>query len=155
EVFRAILTERLSRTPSSDEESQCLRQWQRDWLSFVVEHLSADWKVRYESLISDVGPPEHPEFPSYMTSSWIGPTSPRTADDLGSMAPDELARYLREWQPQGGFMDATREGLGIAFSRLVEATPATYADESLKLKGLSPIYLASHARGLSEALKNG
>lgn len=55
----------------------------------------------YDELREEFGEPAHPTFLSYSTS-WSGPTSPLSENDLRAMDPSEVVQQLREWKPQGG-----------------------------------------------------
>jgi hypothetical protein len=53
------------------------------------------------SLEERYGVMDHAEFPSYSTS-WVGPTSPVTEEDLMSYGVADLIEYLRTWRPDRG-----------------------------------------------------
>jgi len=52
------------------------KAWQRDRLAPLGGSLDQHWQKIYDDLRKEVGPPDHPEYPVYVTSGSHGPRSP-------------------------------------------------------------------------------
>lgn len=119
-------------------------------LVLIAEHLEGDARAAYEELRSEFGVPEHPTFLHYV-SSWTGPTSPFSAEELGEMSASQVAQALREWVPAGGSEDPSPEGLGRILQELVAERAAAFADAASEFVGLDASYVRSLLAGLSTA----
>lgn len=143
-----------SEIPES-ETAAYTKFWQRDRLAPVKAALPQDWKDIYDALVQELGEPQHPEFMSYTSGGWVGPTSPKTADDIRSMPVAEAIEYLRSWIPSGGPFDDSREGLGRAVASAVAADPVRFAKEAELFRALDPTYVRELFSGLRDAAKQG
>lgn len=147
------------RQPSEKEITRC-EIWQRDWLARIgPEGLPAEWREQYAELVKKYGKPEHPEFSVYTESGWVGPTSPKTADELEAMSVSEIVEFLRTWNPPKSmksiFDEPSPEGLGRALSSAVTEDPRRFAVETPSFQGLDPTYVRHVLFGLSDALGQG
>ncbi|MCA1724452.1 MAG: hypothetical protein LC748_09445 [Thermomicrobia bacterium] len=115
--------------------------------------LPPTWARRYAALVADLGEPEHPEFLSYATS-WIGPTSPKTAEELAAMTVTEVVAFLAEWRPSVESWSPSPDGLGRALSAAIAADPQKYAEGSDQFIELEPIYVRALLFGLEQALRH-
>ena len=140
---------------SENEIAAYTKFWQRDRLAPVKGALPQDWEDIYEALVKELGEPQHPDFMSYTSGGWIGPTSPKTADDIQSMPVAEVIEYLRSWTPSAGPFDDSREGLGRALAAAVAAAPERFAKEAGLFRGLDPTYVRELLSGLRDAAKQG
>jgi hypothetical protein len=142
--------------PTDEEQRQFADAWRRDWLACVVDALPEDWRLRYDRLVAELGQSEPLEVVSRTAGGFVGPTSPKTAEDLQSMTAEGIAEFFRTWEPTGrtaGFMDApTPEGLGRAFQTLVGNHPAPHASAAPLFQDLDPTYVRSLVAGLREAV---
>lgn len=129
--------------------------WQRDWLARIgPDSFPAEWRERYRELVRKYGEPEHPEFPAYMEVGWVGPTSPKTGEELKAMSVTEIVEFLRTWKPpENIFREPSPEGLGRVLSSVVAEDPGRFASEAPLFKSLDPTYVRALVSGLREALK--
>jgi len=128
--------------------------WRRNWLSIISDNLPPEWRQRYDRLVADLGPAEHPEFPVHYTATWVGPTSPRAAAELASMSIEEIVRYLQAWEPPKGAMEHSPEGLGRALGEAAASDPARYAKAALQFCVLSePTYINALFHGFRKGLE--
>jgi hypothetical protein len=153
ERFRIWRTELEEEPPTEQLELQYADRWRRDRLALLGDSLPEDWQLRYEQLVRKLGGAEHPEFASYTSPMWVGPTSPLAPDDLRSMDVDEILRYLRSWEPSGEDMSPSYEGLGRILSDLVASEPQPFAAVSLSFCELDPTYVRAFINGLRDAIK--
>ncbi|HDM79372.1 MAG TPA: hypothetical protein ENG51_23350 [Deltaproteobacteria bacterium] len=143
--------EREGKTPTIEEIEGYKKTWQRDRLSWIKDSLPQEWKERYEALVDELGEPEHPDFAS-VTTTWVGPTSPKTPQELQAMSVSEIVDYLKRWEPPKDILERpTPEGLGRILAQVVSQDPARFAKEAESFKGLDPTYIRHLLSGFREA----
>jgi hypothetical protein len=143
-------------TPLSEDELARYRElWQRDRLAWIgLEHLPADWQERYRNLVAKHGEPEHPEFPAYRGTVWVGPDSPKTPEELQAMSVEEIAVFLKTWKPPENVLrEPSPEGLGRTLSSVVAEDPDRFAVEAERFQDLDPTYVRALFSGLRDGLK--
>lgn len=124
-------------------------------LAVIADLLQGEARADYEQLVARFGSPDHPEFLAHSTS-WTGPISPLSADELRRRSPAELIAFFEEWQPESTLgPHSTPEGLGRILSEIVAAEPEPYASEALRFVGSDPTYVRSLLTGLEQAAKAG
>lgn len=153
EIFRTRYEEREGNAPSEEEAKRYARLWRRDRLALFDCGLPEKWQRRYDQLVEEFGPAEHPSFVSYRTEMWVGPASPITAEDLHSMNVMEIVQYLASWEPSGDFMSPSPEGLGRELSEAVASDPERFAAASSYFRRLDPTYVRAYFNGLREVAK--
>lgn len=150
--------EAVTGLPPSDEEIiQYREMWQRNWLARIgPENIPGEWRERYKQLVRKYGEPEHIDFLVYRESRWVGPKSPKSADELKAMPIEEIVKFLNTWEPpEGVFSEPSPEGLGSVLSYLVAEDPASFAREAKLFQGLDPTYVRAVLDGFKDALKQG
>jgi hypothetical protein len=152
EEFKKIEEEFTGKRPTDEEAQRYRRYWQRDRLAWFKKSLPKKWKHHYEKLVTELGEPEHPEFESY-SESWVGPTSPKSAEELKAMTVSDIAEFCKTWQPSGNRMTPSPEGLGRALSPVVEEDPARFSDGASEFLDLGPTYVRALLSGFRDALK--
>lgn len=130
------------------------RSWQLKQLSLISDSLSDSWKIRLRNISEGLEKPEHPEFGVYYSSGWVGPNSPRTADDLAALSAIQLSDYLSQWVPKQDEMgiSASREGLAREVATAVARDPQRYVADTSIYYGLDPTYVRAILQGVSESL---
>ena len=148
---------KTGRQPSEEEVAGYRERWQQRWLARIgADNLPEEWKERYRNLCGKYGEPEHPEFPVYTEGGRVGPTSPKTADELKAMSLAELLEFLGTWKPpENIFREPSPEGLGRVLSSVVAEDPQRFASEAEKFRDLEPTYVRTLLSGLRDALKQG
>lgn len=130
--------------------------WARDRLAWIGNSLPPDWAARYRDLVDAFGEPQHPDFASWSSGGWVGPNSPKTVDELRTMAAVDVVRYMRRWKPATDELwDPSPEGLGRSLSTVVAERPRPYALVAQDFYGLDPTYVRALLSGLREAIKEG
>jgi len=155
EAFRARYQEDRGAEPSVEEIDRYRRVWRRDRIAPLKDVLPPDWWARYEALVAELGEPEHPEFPAYVSSGWVGPTSPKQADELRAMTVEAIIELLRTWTPPENWFGPSREGLGRELASVVESDPERFAAEAPRFAGLDPTYVRALLGGLARAAEAG
>ena len=141
--------------PATPEEvSGISDSWRIRWLSRIKQDLSVEWQERYKALVERLGEPPL-EGSRVGNHSWVGPTSPKTVEELRELQPDQLIEFLRGWHSKGDWNSPTPEGLGRAFSSMIAREPGRLAIHANLLRGLDPTYVRSAIEGFREAVKEG
>ncbi len=131
---------------------QFVKSWRRDRLDWIHKDLEPQYRETFESLVKEVGKPEHSQFASYMTEV-AGEASPKATEDFRSMSIDAIVAFLREWTPSGGFMEPTRGGASNALSTVASEQPERFANEAVKFIGLPAPYVRAILSGLEQAVR--
>jgi hypothetical protein len=127
--------------------------WQLRLLSGVGRNgLPSEARKRLDALEKKYQRLEHAEFSSYSTS-WVGPTSPRSIEELSELGLDDLLTFLRSWTPDTNDpRDFSREGLARALLPTVRKRASEMAANAEKFDGLDPAFIRTLFEGLREAL---
>jgi hypothetical protein len=152
------LVERVPDEVTAEDEPEIAerrrRWWRRNRLGAVADSLADPWREEYVRLAADFGTEEHPDFLSYHTS-WMGPTSPLSAEDVVRLGPDALIDYLVEWRPEGAEMRPSPEGLARTITEAVKSDPGAFAPTAPRYAALEPAYARGLLFGLREAIRTG
>lgn len=143
---RLRYTEETGEQPTSELVRTWTARWQLQQLN-MLDPLPPDWAARRRSLEAELGPVEELPFSS---RSWVGPTSPRTSEELNELAVDDAIAYIASWAPSGVWASPSPEGLSRALSGAVEAEPERWADAADQLKGLTPSVVRALFSGLRQ-----
>lgn len=155
EVAAGWLRDALKHEPSESELLRYKRAWQLKYLSAAKHALPQEWRERYQQWSEQYGEPEHPDFVSFHWSGWVGPSSPKKADELRSLTPEQLVGYLNSWEPSGRWDEPSREGLANELQALVVSNPGPYVEAALRFRALRPIFLRAFVMGLRGAASQG
>lgn len=145
-------TDSSEKAPTEAELIRYGKQWRVDKLAVLREVLPPEWRKKYEEWSREVGEPEHPEFRSYMTAGWVGPTSPKGAAELKAMTVPEIVAYLAAWKPPQGFMSDSPEGLNRELDAVVAGDAERFAESAHLFKGVDPIYVRAIISGFGKAI---
>jgi hypothetical protein len=128
--------------------------WRRDRLGAVQTALPPFLQERYEELARRLGEAEHSDFAAYMTT-WWGPTSPLTVDELSALDLGELIAYLQSWRPDPGQWPprASSEGLARELTAVVTSEPSRFADRAEDFAASGPSFARAVLQGLEGALR--
>jgi hypothetical protein len=137
--LKSYLPQVVGRETTEDDIARYVKLWRRDWLQRFGDSLPSDRQSQLQALIGEFGSSKHPDFSSYH-EEMVGLRSPERIEDLRAKSIDELTEYLREWQPTGDFMGASRAGFGEKVAALVAERPGFFAIEAHRFKGLDPTY---------------
>jgi hypothetical protein len=143
------------RPSTADERAARAAYWRRDRLAPIAETLPREWKGRYAELVKELGAGDAEGFPYRKGVTYIGPTSPKSGDELASMTIDELVNFLTIWEPPGDATGPSPEGLQRILQVAVAGDPTKYVDGVEQLKELPATYVRGVLSGLEEATKNG
>ena len=140
-------------TPSDEDVARYVARWKTGRLELLADVLPDEARSEYQRLVAEFGPAELPL--SWEVSTFSGPNSPLSSEELGSKSDQELVTFLREWQPSSDPWppEPSIEGLARVFSALTEAEPARVSRLSPRLRELKPAYLQWMAHGFEQAIR--
>lgn len=138
--------------PANEEAERYRRRWQWYHLAWIKKCLPDEWSARYKTLVTEFGEPE-PEKNGGITSGWVRPTSPKSAEELQNLSVTDIVEFLKTWEPAQDLMAPSPEGLGRVLSSVVSQNPEQFAREAEKFQGLDPTYIRALLTGLHHALK--
>jgi hypothetical protein len=164
-VFRLIETgpdveewkkeeESSGKYPNDEDCRRYVQIWQRERLAWFQDRIPVRWSAHFADTLTKIPAPEHADFPCYMSTSWVGPESPKSPEEIKLLSIPELIVFLRAWTPPArSFMEPTREGLARVLGDVVKEKSCDYAQEAKAFIGLDPTYVRAVIRGFEEALK--
>jgi hypothetical protein len=153
--FRTRYRKEKGTDPTEQEAVRNAKIWRRDRLAPLKNVLPADWQRRYQELVAELGEPEHPEFAVYVEFRWVGPRSPKSADELRTMAVAAIVDFLKGWTPPTDRFGPSKEELGRELTSVVGADPQRFAQEARLFTGLHPTYVQALVEGWTDAAKGG
>lgn len=154
-------------------EGPDLHRWKKNYEEFFGQQLNPEdlqrkgqvWRAQWLKLLPDIPQAWKSEFETALaltveieedasrTGVFVGPTSPRGAEDLSSMSVPQLIDYLNAFVPSGDWAAPTTAGLGNELMAAVTNDPGKYADEATRFVGLEATYVRSLFEGLREGQK--
>jgi hypothetical protein len=151
--FKTDRKHNLGQDTTDDEAQRYVNSWRLRRLAPIRDALPQEWRQRYDAWVADLGEPEHPEFGSYPSGGWVGPTSPKTPEELAAMGVEEIIDYLCTWGPSGNIVTPSREGLGRTLTTVVTAAPERFDADAGRFIGFDPTYVRALLRGFHDATK--
>ncbi len=136
---------------SPEEMEQDTIHWRREHLAAIADKLPAEWREQHREWTEGLTVPK--DFAASRVVSWVGPTSPKSAQDMKSMSIAELVPFLRNWQPPDDPFAPSPEGLGRQLATVVAEDPLRFAQEAHQFQVLDPTYVRAVIQGLEEACK--
>ncbi len=151
--IQAGLTAEYFRGEEKEEQIQRIQKiWQRDKLSWIGSGLPPEWKQTLDGLVFELGaPPDITE--GLEMSSWTGPTSPKSEDELKTMSIEEVVSFLKGWQPDSKGWVPSPEGMQRVLSATIAQDPSRFAESAVKFQDLDPTYVRALIEGLEKAAK--
>lgn len=146
-------TEHEGSSPSKEEIEDYKAYWKKTRLHLIRNHLEGEKLSEYHTLVKEKGAPDHPEYSSY-TTSWVGPTSPMTVDEINEIDIKKLVIELKEWNPSGKSMAPSPEGLSRTLSEAIKTNIDRYKHVASLFKGLPPTYIRGILQGFRDNLSN-
>ncbi len=128
--------------------------WQAQRLSNLRGYLPEVWEKCYADIITELGEPEHPDFITY-SASWSGPTSPKYTDELETMSADDIAFFLKNWEPSHEWNAPSPEGLGRVLQAVVAKSSDRFVTALDSFLKVDSTYARALVQGLEEAVKAG
>ena len=147
--------------PASEVEQypEEIERWQDEWrqrlLSALEPQLDAEAQHRLAELRNCRGAIDQPGHAGVKSTSWVGPTSPKSVVQLAAMEREELLALLRDFRAERHFAVPTPEGLGRELASAVESDPQRWNWLAEHLDEVPPLYVRSWLTGLAAVLRTG
>jgi len=130
------------------------RSWQCDRLAPFKDDLPEEWRARYDAMVAELGEPQHPDFPSYLTS-YVGAASPVNKTEILAMGATDLLKHLRGWVPSREWGGPTLEGMGRELSAAVGSDADRFSKAAATFKGLDATYVRAVFDGIQKGMGVG
>gem|GEM_PF-1235500 len=141
---------------TDDDLANVRRRWKYRLLLPIERVLPEAQRAELVEMKAELGEMEHPEFGSYITTSFTGPTSPVERAALAAMSVDKLRDFLASWEPSGDrHFGPSREGLAQELEAVATANPELVAAIAGELLRDGRSYVRSAVTGWAKAIENG
>lgn len=162
-IDEARLREWLAQDADENSEIEPLVEeykdrWRHLWLSSVgLESLPAQLQARLADLDSRLGVISAPMESVPRITTWSGPNSPITQDEMATMSGTELEAHLETWHDTGDIVGPrpSHEGQGRELAALLGTNPRAISGDADLVERLRPTYVRSILNGWEAALKAG
>jgi len=146
----------IEKGPKGDRSEDNIKSWKLRNLALIKKYLSSEQLGEYEKSMGTLRGPEEPTFLTTRTS-WVGPTSPLSEEDVLQMSASGVIQYLINWVPPKDLFSHSPEGLGRIISSVIEKQTDKYSKVSSKFLNvkLRPVYVFHFFWGLKNGLKKG
>ncbi|MCL5797389.1 MAG: hypothetical protein M1366_01120 [Patescibacteria group bacterium] len=140
--------------PSDEQVEKYKKNWQMYHL-LPFKSIDPTWNEYYEGLMAAVGEPEFPSFRSWSGGSSWGYKSSISDEEFNKMKPDEVAEFLKKWEPpsNGDPLETSREGTSRALTTQISNDPDKWSRSLASFKDLDPTYVRSVFSGHRDALR--
>lgn len=163
EQAAARITRNLSAQGESDEEiKDQIAQWDMRWRHRVLAGVGRDLlpkplRQQLDELDAEAGIVDDPMRPTFQTSSWTGPNSPISQEEMAALAPMELVAHLEGWHYEGDGWgpEPSHEGQARVLEAVVTSNPRALAGQRDLVQRLRPTYLRAVLSGWEGARKAG
>lgn len=137
--------------------NEFVEHWRHRWLAAAgPDALTSDLATELLRMNDKHGAFENPLKPVSRITTWIGPTSPLSQDELAAMSPLELVTHLESWRSGEAWgPNPTHEGQGRELATLLAANPKALQGVGNLVDRLRPTYLRSVLQGWEAAAKAG
>lgn len=153
EKIKKTIQDQEGKQPTKEELTKIKEKWQLKRMDWMKDSLKDTLKNYFYKLTKEYGEPEHSDFASY-GFSWVGPTSPKTIEELNNMSPTEIINFLKNWVPSNQYSAPTPEGLGRTLTEAIKNRSSLFSSMSLYFKPLDPTYIRALVTGLAESKKD-
>jgi hypothetical protein len=137
--------------PTEEEINIIARRWKYEKLLPIADYLNGELKEQFDDFKKEFGHIDPIGRGFTMGPVMYGPNSPINIEQLKAYTVDDLVSYLNNWQPNGGKLFESPEGLGRNLSAIVSTEPERYAESTDKLIGIEPTYIRSILYGFQQA----
>lgn len=131
-----------------------IEHWQHKWLATVgADALPESLVTLLIALDARLGEIDDPLRPPFLITSWTGPNSALTLDEMSAMSGQELVTHLESWHDDGDGWgpEPSHEGQAREVTTLVASSPLFFAGVGSLVFRLRPTYLRAIMQGWSAA----
>lgn len=143
--------------PTEADTAQYIAWWKTTRLFPVLEHLDAARRAEYGALVLSLKkPPSWDDYQVFRVRSFWGDKPPVDESFVAGASTDELADYLRNWEPPDDDFDGpTVRGMARQLQSVVEKNPEKFAIGAQDFLDLRQEYVDALIHGLTQASKAG
>lgn len=145
-----------SEAKTDEHVADFVDHWEHSWLASVgADALPAVLVTRLAELDDRLGVIEEPLRPPFQITTWSGPNSPLTQDEMAAMSPEELVAHLESWHALGDGWgpEPSHEGQARELMSLLTASPRAIVGVGSLVSRLRPTYLRAILRAWAAAFK--
>jgi len=142
----------LGSEATPDNISGFMTHWRARRYQLIANRLPPAWEDRARGVMKRAGA-VRPLDKVNEGATWLGPTSPKTAEEMAQLGPAGVLAFLREWHPDPRPMQSTPEGLGRVLQEVIANDPATYVNYSTEFLTVDPTFVRFFFSGLETACK--
>jgi hypothetical protein len=143
--------------PTEDDVAEYVAWWKSRRLFPVLEHLEAERRDSYSEMAELLKePPCWDDYQLYRVRTFSGDRPPVDESVLAGMPLEELAEYLRTWEPPGDdFRGPTIRGMAQQLESVIGKDPARFASGVVHLLDQRQEYVNAAIHGLMQAVRAG
>lgn len=147
------VTRWLTGQATTDEARERVRnRWRAERFALLADQVPEDWKERVDAVMAAAG--ETRQLDAIDDGySWVGPTSPKSAEEFEQIGPAATLEFLRTWEAPHGHLVDTYEGLGRVLGEAVTKNPTGYVEHAAEFQALDPTFVRFFFSGLEAALR--
>jgi len=124
-------------------------------LAAIADKLPTEWRAQHPQWTADLTLTEDFRPFSIREAEFVGPISPKGAEELRSMNVTTIVSFLKLWQPSGQWREASTSGLAGVLEGVVAGEHERFVDEIDQFKCVQAAYIRSLLSGVVAALKKG
>lgn len=138
------------------DATEYAKRWRRDRLAVLKDGLSEELTREYETLVTELGPPNELTEGRTVTGHGFAQLGPKEVADLRQMSVEEIVAYLKSWQPKSSanpFETERIAGLAANLGAAVAADPGRFSSAAQKFENIDPTYVRELLQALREPAK--
>ena len=135
-----------------------VNDWLRTRLWMIKDNLPERATAQLQRLVRELGKPEHPTFLNWHgQAGFVSQESPLPSEQLSQYTPEELAAFMKQWQPDSqrwsGLQEVSYEGLGQTVANIILADIERYKTVLLEAFSAHPDYAHAFISKATESAK--
>ena len=154
---------------TKSEKSQLLIKIENGHPEYKEEELADYWRSKYIRKIWDyLNDGQKQQFSKYApkgepdiddeeaTTTWHGPTSPVSSDQLKISSVEDAVEYFKSWKPEKEWFGDSVAGLARTLGEVVSQNPVRFIEHAEKFfdSKIDPTYLCHFISGVRQAIRN-
>lgn len=120
------------------------------WFAAIKDHGQRELSLFNHEISIAKTEPEHPDFTRHMSSGFMTPKTPYSAEDLSSMSIGDLINTIETFEEGRGWDEPSLDGLSKAFRETIIGRPLFYAEHLSRFLGQDLVYLNSIIEAYNE-----
>lgn len=154
ERYRKRIVSELEREPTENEVAQYVAFWRVGRLELLLGALNNEEQAEYAAL-RKLAPDAQLPVSFEVHTSFVGPQSPLTIEEMEQKSDADLLDFLATWEPDDRWDRPSLEGLARALSKFAQRNAERVARLAPELRHLRPALVQWAFEGLDSALHEG